>query len=363
MVQIRASDSHYEALVGADLLRCLGSKLRGNLLGPRCVVVADETTARLFSETVIDSLLNADYEPHLIRIPPGENSKSLTQLAQVCEQMAAAGLDRSSFVVALGGGVVGDLAGFAAAVFHRGIAHVQVPTTLLSQVDSSIGGKSGVNIAAGKNLLGAIHQPALVLTDVSTLRSLPPGQLRQGYAEIIKHGIIADPTLFDSLVHSIRLLASGDPAAWEADLISLVERNVALKAAVVSRDEADLSGARAVLNFGHTIAHAIEKADGYRTILHGEAVSLGIVAACEVSVRQAGLPEEERRRVLRVLDFAGLPTSLSNEFPRAAIRPALRADKKFVGGAARFVVTPRLGSAYLTTDVTLADIEQAIAKL
>ena len=199
--------------------------------------------------------------------------------------MATAGLDRSSFVVALGGGVVGDLAGFVAAIYHRGIPYVQVPTTLLAQVDSSIGGKTAVNTAAGKNLIGALHHPVLVIADVDLLRTLPEREFNQGFAEIIKHGIIRDAALLDTLESFER----------KRDLESLVRRNVEIKAEFVAADERDENGKRALLNFGHTVGHAIERAGDYRELLHGEAISLGIVAACDISVRKMGLPEDAAR--------------------------------------------------------------------
>ncbi len=251
-------------------------------------------------------------------------------------------------MVALGGGVVGDLAGFVAAIYHRGIPVVQLPTTLLAQVDSAIGGKTAVNTRAAKNLLGVVHQPALVLADVAALETLPPREFRQGFAEIIKHGVIADPAIFEMLA---------------GDLEALVARNLQIKADVVALDEFDTSGARAVLNFGHTVGHALERAAGYGALLHGEAVSLGMVAACEISVRCAGLPEAERARVIAALEQVGLPTKLPANFPRGEILPALRADKKFERGEVRFVVSPKLGSAYLSSEITLAEIEGAIAKL
>ena len=210
--------------------------------------------------------------------------------------MAAAGLDRSSFVVALGGGVVGDLAGFVAAIYHRGIPYVQVPTTLLAQVDSSIGGKTAVNTAAGKNLIGALHHPVLVIADVDLLRTLPAREFNQGFAEIIKHAIIRDAALFEALEYFDR----------KRDLESLVRRNVEIKAEFVAADERDRTGERALLNFGHTVGHAIERAGDYRELLHGEAVSLGIVAACDISMRKAGLPEDaasEDRRAARAISI------------------------------------------------------------
>ena len=261
--------------------------------------------------------------------------------------MSEAGLDRSSFLIALGGGVVGDLAGFVAAIYHRGIPYVQMPTTLLAQVDSSIGGKTAVNTAAGKNMIGAWHHPALVIADVDTLATLPPREWKQGFAEIIKHAIIRDAEMFEMLQHFDR-----------KDLAALVRRNVEIKAAIVAADERETKGERALLNFGHTVGHAIERAGDYRDFLHGEAVSLGIVAACEISVRKAGLSETERERILATLRTFDLPTRLPADFPREKILEAIRFDKKFAAQEVRFVVTPAIGSARLATDVTMEDIER-----
>ena len=351
-IRVDAGPSSYRVLVGSGLLRTLGSETAALLRGPRCAVIADETTARLFGEEVVASLAAGGFTVHSITVAAGERAKSLTQVGEICDRLTAAGLDRSSFIVALGGGVVGDLAGFVAAIYHRGIPYVQVPTTLLAQVDSSVGGKTGVNTAAGKNLLGAVHQPALVVADVNVLKTLPPREFHQGFAEIIKHGVIFDPSLFDALENFER-----------ADLATLVRRNVEIKAAVVAQDEHDRSGTRAVLNFGHTVGHAIERAGEYGRFLHGEAISLGIAAACEVSVRKAGLPESDRKRVLAALQKFQLPTKLPPDFPREAILPAIGADKKFERGEVRFVVTPRLGSAHLASDVTMEEIRAAIGAL
>lgn len=351
-VSVRAGDVRYEAVVGERLLAGIGNLLRDVVRGPRCAVVGDANTARLFAEPVIESLRGTGFEPALIKVPAGEIAKSLTQIGRVCDEMTAAGLDRSSFVVAVGGGVIGDLAGFAAAIYDRGIPHVQVPTTLLAQVDSSIGGKTGVNTRAGKNLLGAVHQPALVVADVATLRSLPPRELNQGFAEIIKHAIIRDPSLFDVLEHF-------DPDRFA----ELVHRNIEIKAAVVARDEHDVLGERAVLNFGHTVGHAIERATGYNRFLHGEAVSLGMVAACDISVRKAGFPDADREKVVHALSAFDLPTRLPDDVDRGAVAAAVAGDKKFEGGDVRFVVADALGSARLATDVTMGDIAAAIAAL
>lgn len=329
--------------------RQIGREAAVLLRGPKCAVIADANTAALYGSSVVETLCKAGFAAALITIPAGETSKSLEQAGAVCDQMTAVGLDRTSFVVAVGGGVVGDLAGFAAAIYHRGIPHVQIPTTLLAQVDSSIGGKTAVNTAAGKNLLGAIHQPALVVADVETLGTLPAREFNQGMAEVIKHAIIADAALFG-------LIEKLDRAA----LAELVRRNVEIKAAVVAQDERDETGTRAVLNFGHTVGHGIERAGDYRGFLHGEAISLGIVAACEVSVRKAGMPEADRDKVIATLRACDLPVALPEDISRAEILAALRADKKFEHGAVRFVVSGGLGSAYLSEDVTLDDIARAI---
>ena len=351
-ISLSAGGARYDALVGTGLLSDCGALIAARLRGPSCAIVADENTAALFADKAEASLRSAGFTPVLITIPAGEGAKSLAQAGRVCDEMTAAGLDRSSFVVALGGGVVGDLAGFAAAIYHRGIPHVQIPTTLLAQVDSAIGGKTAVNTAHGKNLLGAVHQPALVLADVATLESLPAREFNQGLAEIIKHAVIADASLFDLLQNLKR-----------DDLTELVQRNIEIKAAIVAHDEHDLSGERAILNFGHTVGHALERVAGYGPFRHGEAISLGMVAAGEISVRKAGLSEAERKTIVATLERLNLPTKLPPDFPRAAALSAVETDKKFARGAVRFVVCPHLGSAHLATDVTLEDIRAAIALL
>ncbi|CAN5624841.1 3-dehydroquinate synthase [soil metagenome] len=359
-VSVQAGGERYEVLIGSGLLGTIGERLRDLVRGPRAAIVADENTCGLFAERISRSMVAAGFAPVVVTVPAGEASKSLEQVGFVCDRFAAEGLDRSSLVVAVGGGVVGDLAGFAAAIYHRGIPYVQVPTTLLAQVDSSIGGKTAVNTRAGKNLLGAVHQPVLVVSDVETLHSLPARELRQGYAEMIKHAVIADAAMLEEVAQVWNLQAEGE-ASFKLAL--LICRNVEIKAAIVAQDEQDVAGVRAVLNFGHTVGHAIERAAEGGTLRHGEAVSLGMVAACAVSVRKAGLHEEEREKVVRALRAVEMPTRLPPGFPRERILQALRADKKFEQGQVRFVVTPRLGSARLTNEVTLEEIAAAVALL
>jgi 3-dehydroquinate synthase len=264
--------------------------------------------------------------------------------------MAAAGLDRGSFVVALGGGVVGDLAGFVAATYQRGIPFVQIPTTIVAQVDSSVGGKTGVNLRAGKNLAGSFHQPRLVLADTGTLSTLPDREYREGFAEVIKHAAIRDASMLDEL----------DPATPRESLAPLIARNIAIKAAVVAEDEKELSGARALLNFGHTIGHAVETVAGYGEFLHGEAISIGLAAALAVSERKCGLSEDDARRVREKLSAFGLPLTMPENLGTDALMAAAAKDKKFSNGKIHFVVVPRLGCAELTSDVTEEDLREAI---
>lgn len=339
-------------MIGAGILSQAGSLIARKLKGPACAVISDENVAGFFAGAILHSLREAGFRPTLINVPAGEQSKTMQRAESICDRMIEAGLDRSSFVVALGGGMVGDLAGFVAAIFHRGIPCVHAPTTLLAQVDSSIGGKTAVNTQAGKNLIGAWHQPALVITDLDTLETLPPREYRQGFAELIKHAVIRDAAMFDELQRFDR-----------DQLPALIRQNVEIKAAIVAADEREMTGERALLNFGHTVGHAIEKAGAYRDFLHGEAVSLGMVAACEISVRKAGLPEAERQRIVETLNAFELPTRLPAGFAREKILSAVRFDKKFARGEVRFVVVPAIGSATLSEDVTMEDIEAVVESL
>jgi 3-dehydroquinate synthase len=354
-VELRSSAYRYPALVGSALLEQLGECTRKYLLRETCAIISDSNVAPLFGDRVKRSLEAADFQPTLITIPAGEESKTLEQAGAICDQMIAAGLDRQSFVIGLGGGMIGDISGFVAAIYDRGIPHVQIPTTLLAMVDSSIGGKTGVNTAKGKNLIGAFHHPSLVIDDVGVLKTLPPREFNQGFAEIIKHAVIADAEMFGALKNT----EANDPPALQ----SLIKRNIEIKSKIVAKDERDQTGERAILNFGHTIGHAIERAGDYRKFLHGEAVSLGIVAACGVSIKKAGLSPNQRDAIVDLLRQFNLPTQLPKAFSREKIIETVKFDKKFEGGNVRFVVTPRIGAARLTTDITMQDIREGIDEL
>jgi 3-dehydroquinate synthase len=352
-IEISGSGFRYSALVGDGLMAKAGELARKVMSGNRCVIIADETSARLFGDRISESFTAENFSPHLVRIPAGEKSKSLTQVEKICDEMIEAGLDRTSFVVGLGGGVIGDISGFVAAIFQRGIPHVQIPTTLLAIVDSSIGGKTGVNLDAGKNLIGAIHHPTLIIADVNALESLPRKELRQGYAEIIKHAIIRDAEMFRAL----------SPRTQSRNgFVALIRRNIAIKARIVSADVREISGERALLNFGHTVGHAIERVTNFK-IPHGDCLSIGMVAACGISMKRAALSSRDRDDVVSLLKQFHLPTQLSAEVDRERVAAAVAYDKKFLGGKIRFVVTPRIGEAYVSNDVTMEDIREAIAAL
>jgi 3-dehydroquinate synthase len=355
VVQIGGEAHRYPALVGSNLLNRVGAYLHKHTPRQACAIISDSNVASLFADRTMKSLTSAGFRPTLITIPAGEASKTLRQAGAICDQMIAAGLDRKSFVVGLGGGMIGDISGLVAAIYHRGIPHVQIPTTLLAMVDSSIGGKTGVDTRDGKNLIGVFHHPSLVIDDVDLLKTLPRRQFNQGFPEIIKHAIIADPKMFQTL-RSWK--AGGGPA-----LQRLIKRNIQIKARIVAKDERDRTGKRALLNFGHTVGHAIERAGNYRKFLHGEAVSLGIVAACAISVKRAGLRPDQRAAIVDLLARLGLPTRLPQNFPRKKILDVVKFDKKFEGGKVRFVVTPRIGAAYVADNVTFADIREAVQQL
>jgi 3-dehydroquinate synthase len=351
-ITVSLARNPYQILVGCGILDSTGD-LVGEVLSPaRCALITDENIAPLYAEAVTISLRKAGFSPATITIPAGEKSKSWNTAETVCDRMIAAGLHRGSFVAALGGGVVGDLAGFVASIYFRGIPHVQIPTTVVAQVDSAIGGKTGVNARGGKNLIGSFHQPALVIADPATLRTLSQREFNEGIAEIIKHAVIRDATMLGDLERAV-----------DSNLPALIARNQKIKSAIVAEDEREQCGVRALLNFGHTIGHAIESAAGYGKYLHGEAVSLGIAAALHLSVNRAGLSMEEAQIVLEALQAFKLPIRLPEDIPTKALMETLSRDKKFEEGLIRFVLTRKLGSAFVSKEVTENDIRLAIEEI
>jgi len=306
------------------------------------LVVTDTTVAPLYLPVLRESLGKRRIVEVLL--PEGEVHKTLANAARVLDVLVANRFARDCAVVALGGGVVGDLAGFVAACYQRGVALVHVPTTLLAQVDSAVGGKTGVNHAGGKNLIGAFHQPVLVVIDTRTLATLPPRELRAGLAEVIKYALICEAELFEWLEAHLDELLAGEPAALE----HVIRRSCAIKAAVVGRDERE-QRERALLNLGHTFGHAVESATGYREWLHGEAIGAGLTMAAAMSRDSGHLAASDAERVRRLVERAGLPTRIRSVTPAAALEH-MRIDKKVLGGQLRLVLLRRVGEAFVTAD-------------
>jgi 3-dehydroquinate synthase len=338
-VHVSLGERSYDISIGRNLLSGLGNRCRKAALSARCAIISDETVAPLFGPQVIESLTSAGFDPVLVAVPAGEKSKSTKTVAACYDRLASHRLERKSFVVALGGGVVGDLAGFVAATYLRGIPFVQVPTTLLAQVDSSVGGKVGVNLPAGKNLVGSFHQPRFVLCDLDTIDSLPDREFRAGLAEVIKYGIIYDAALFRLIERKLPEILAKDGA----ELTHLVARSCAIKADVVGQDETE-TGLRAILNFGHTIGHAIENVSGYGRYLHGEAISIGQIAAAHLSSQVKGLPKADVDRIHALFVRACLPAQIRiTPALQDRLLAAMRVDKKVTAGEIRFVLASAIG--------------------
>jgi 3-dehydroquinate synthase len=343
--------------IAPGLLQKLGGECARLKLGDRCAIITDTNVGKRFAKPAYESLVKAGFEPSLIVVPAGETAKSLQTVQTCCDQLASHRLERKSFIVALGGGVVGDLAGFVAATYLRGIPFVQVPTTLLAQVDSSVGGKTGVNLKAGKNLVGAFYQPQLVLCDLDTLKTLPKREYVSGLAEVIKYGVIYDAKLFAQLERNLPKLLQRDAAT----LAAVVARCCEIKAEVVGQDETE-SGLRAILNFGHTIGHAIENSSGYGKFLHGEAIAIGQVAAAKLSQKILGLPANDVERITNLFQRAGLPVKIKlNPVQRKKLFAAMKLDKKVSGGEIKFVLARKIGVVEFGQKVPLELIESALA--
>jgi 3-dehydroquinate synthase len=336
-VSVSAPGGHYDILIGPGLLDGLDEWLQP--LAPTSIaIIADPTVAALYGARATAAARRVA-RTELVVLEASEGEKTLLTAARVVDRLVAMAADRRTVVVALGGGVVGDIAGFAAAVFMRGIRIVQAPTTLLAQVDSSVGGKTGVNHPAGKNLIGAFHQPVAVVADTTTLRSLPPRELSAGIAEILKHGLIADEAYFATTCADMARLLARDEAA----LAAAIARSCEVKALVVGRDERE-SGERALLNFGHTFGHAIEAITGFGTWLHGEAVGCGMCLAADLSRRLGMIEAADCAKVVEAVGAANLPVRIAGLSAAAAMQ-AMRGDKKAEAGTVRFVLLERIGKA------------------
>ena len=346
-INVELGERRYPIVIGSELLGG-GFDLAEYVTGRDCLIVSNEIVAPLYIDKLVACL--GDKIIHDVTLPDGEAHKTTDAVATVIDQLVAVGANRDTTVIALGGGVVGDIAGFAAATYMRGVSFIQVPTTLLAQVDSSVGGKTGVNHPGGKNLIGAFHQPGLVMIDTDTLRTLPDRELSAGLAEVIKHGAIMDADYFTWLEVNIQALLAREPAAM-ADAIA---RSCEIKAAVVAEDEKE-RGKRALLNFGHTFGHAIENSVGYGEWLHGEAVGAGMVMAAALS----GLDEVAQSRLRSLIHAAKLPTDVS-ALDADRLRSAMNLDKKVVDKKLRFVLLESLGQAYVSDDIREAALNAVL---
>ena len=354
-VRVELGERSYEILIGAGLLAQAAEYLHPLKLGKRGVIITDSNVEPRYAGALRETLARGGITVDMVSVPAGEASKSLRQANRLFEKLPAFGLDRQSFIIALGGGVVGDLAGFVAASYLRGIALVQVPTSLLAQVDSSVGGKVGVNLPQGKNLVGAFYQPKLVLADTDTLSTLPDRELRSGFAEVIKHGAIRDADFFAWLERDYKKVLALEPSA----VARVVRRCCEIKAEVVSADERE-SGLRAILNFGHTLGHAMEALSEYVGVLHGEAISMGMCCGALLSVKRGGLNPADAKRVSNLIAASGLPTHVGTKYKLDELLAAARLDKKARNGKLRFVLLKRLGEAVISDAVTDADLEEVV---
>lgn len=358
-VKVSLDKHSYPIRIGDGLLNQLGPRCAQLKLGQRCAVITDETVAKKYLRPAADSLRGAGFQPMVIKLKAGEKTKTLENVHACYDRLAAHRLERNSFIVALGGGVMGDLAGFTAATYLRGIHFVQVPTTLLAQVDSSVGGKVGVNLTAGKNLVGAFHQPRLVLCDLDILRTLPQREFRAGLAEVIKYGIIYDAKFFSRLERDLPVLLKQE----SSKLAAVIAHCCQIKAEVVAQDERE-RGLRAILNFGHTLGHALEAISRYGKYLHGEAISIGQVAAAIISSELAGLPVKDIARITAIFERAGLPVSVKLSAAQTRqLLAAMRLDKKVSSGEIKFVLAKRIGKAVTGQTVSTQIIRQTLNRV
>lgn len=354
VLRIDLADRSYDILIGQNLFGTLGDRVPALSGLRRAVVVTHPSIQRLYGGALAHGLRNAGLASSTVEIPEGESHKTLASAGVVYDHLMRNACDRSTLMVALGGGVIGDLTGFVAATYQRGVPYLQVPTTLLSQVDSSVGGKTAVNHPLGKNMIGAFYQPRAVVIDLDTLKTLPAGEFRAGIAEIIKYGVIEDPDLFAYLERNADAILQQDTACLE----HVIETSCAIKARVVERDERE-SNYRMVLNYGHTIGHAIEALTGYTEYKHGEAVAIGMVAAARLSEQMGYCDSGTVERITRLIERYGLPTRLP-EFPARDYIESMYRDKKAREKKIRFILVRALGRVEIVDAVPESELEKVL---
>ncbi len=346
-VHVGLAERSYDIQIGSDNLSSIGSLVAGLDDVSHAILITDSNVRELYGETTKKSLANADLQVDIITVPAGEASKSTAVTEELWKQLLSLGADRKTVIVALGGGVVGDLAGFVAASYGRGIRFVQIPTTLLATVDSSVGGKVGINLPGAKNMVGAFWQPQAVQIDVNVLQSLPARDYHAGLAEVVKYGVIQDEDFFNRLENNVGLILDRDPEFMR----DVIARCCELKAHVVENDERETTGLRAILNYGHTFCHAIEACTGYGTYMHGEAVSIGMLCASRLAESLGRITENDTARQRELLLQLNLPIDLPQDIEREPLVDAMKRDKKTEHGKIRFILPTRIGHVELVDGV------------
>ncbi|WP_203473796.1 3-dehydroquinate synthase [Dissulfurispira thermophila] len=355
-VRVELGERSYDIVIDSEILSNIGERIK--VFGfSKVAVVSNPTVFDLYGDIVIDSIKNAGFEVFNVIIPDGEEYKNFNQTYQILTELLKNKLDRYSGLIALGGGVIGDITGFVASIYMRGIHFIQIPTTLLSQVDSSVGGKTGVNHELGKNMIGTFYQPRLVWIDIDTLKTLPKREILCGIAEIIKYGVIWDERLFEFLVHNRDSILMLD----REHLMLIIRRSCEIKAEVVSADERE-TGLRAILNYGHTIGHAVETETGYKRFLHGEAVAIGMNIEAKIAELMGFLNKRDAIRIKSVIDSYGLPSELPKDIDLDRLVLHMKLDKKVEAGEMKFIIPEGIGKVKIQRDVSIKVIRKALGR-
>lgn len=355
-IRVELAERSYEIVIGSGTLDKLGKMVGSFGLSPKIAMVSNPKVLSLYGKRISDSILGAGFDLIIVTIPDGEEFKDLSSVQHIYDKLLEHRLDRSSALLALGGGVIGDITGFAASTYMRGISYIQIPTTLLAQVDSSVGGKTGVNHRLGKNMIGTFWQPSLVWIDIDTIKTLPKRQLLAGLSEVIKYGIIQDQELFAFLEEKREKILALDTAA----LIHIIKRSCEIKADVVARDERE-SGLRAILNFGHTIGHAIETVTGYTRFLHGEAIAIGMRLEAQLSQILGITDSDEVSKIKSLLDAYGLPVEIPSDILIEDLISSMKLDKKAVAGELKIVLPEKIGNVVIHKGIAEKEIRHALS--
>lgn len=357
-VSVNLRDNNYTICIGQGILNEVGNILSKEKKDGKCAIITNPTINKLYGNQIKKSLNSIVLQSVVLEVPDSETSKSLKEAEKLYVKLLDSHFDRNSMIIALGGGVVGDLAGFVAATYMRGVSFIQVPTTLLAQVDSAIGGKVAVDLLQGKNLIGAFYQPKLVLTDIDTLKTLPETELKSGLAEVIKYGIISDPDLFKLLEKNVEEIKQKNPNL----LTEIVVKCSKIKAKVVERDEKE-HGKRTILNLGHTLGHALETLTKYNRYGHGEAVAIGIVFASRISTKLGTLSNVEFRKILSLIQSMGLPTKIEGDFKADKIVETMYLDKKVRDEKIRMILPKRIGEVAITDEIPMNLLKKELEKM